>query len=217
MSQIVIGVDLGVRTCVSFNSNKQEIKKVSQDAESLESWLNEILLQKQASEASEVFILSETFKHPLIYAAQAYGFTIATINPVQVSKLRAAFHLCDAKDDARDAKAIVEFWNAKKESFRIQEPVSEEVATLQQLVSFRQHLVKSCTASSNKLRQHLRIAHPTFYAKYTGTLNRQWIMKMLMIAPTSLHVESLDGHKNELRYLFKLFGFNTVEELTKAM
>ncbi len=210
MSQkLYIGVDLGVHENVAFRSDNESVKKISFNPPKLKAWLDE--LELLTSEERPVVLLVESPKSPLVAAALSRGIQIESINPLKAANFRKAITVANAKDDVRDARALVAFKKAYPQVFRPLHVEMIGVQVLRMLLSQRETVIEDTVRLGNRLRQLLYLAFPVLLVAIPRGLERQWFLKLLKVAPTS-HDAHLIKAPSDLKRLRKALQVETDEE-----
>jgi hypothetical protein len=134
--------------------------KISSDPASVQAWLSE--LKAQAGPEGRVLIGFEQSRNSLFEMLRAQGdwLELYPLNPLSVSRYRAALFTSGAKDDPVDGQLIEELIYHHRERFRAYQPISPQVRQLDLLCQQRRKAVDAATACKNELSSALKVFYP---------------------------------------------------------
>lgn len=207
MTQRFIALDLGHATSIAYWSDSKEVERLSSNPGDLVAWLD-----KLGSLPERPILLAEDPWEPTVRAALLAGFTVETVNPYKLSRFRSAISSGDAKDDVRDAKTEAKFRQACPEAFREVAVPSEESTLLRMTLEAREDALDDSKRKQNRLRAILRVAFPGLLQVLSDGLDRQWVLRLLLVCPTSLDVQNISDAKS-LERLKRLFKVKDDDEL----
>ena len=102
--------------------------------------------------AAPIAVCLEQSRGPLIYALLKYDFFVLfPINPVTLSKYRAAFSPALGKDDPSDADYLLDLLQHHRDRLTPWRPDDEKTRTLRLLVEQRRRLVNDGTRLTNRI------------------------------------------------------------------
>lgn len=134
--------------------------KISSDPASVQAWLS--ALKAQAGPEARVLIGFEQSRNSLFEMLRAQGdwLELYPLNPLSVSRYRAALFTSGAKDDPVDGQLIEELIYHHRERFRAYQPISPQVRQLDLLCQQRRKAVDAATACKNELSSALKVFYP---------------------------------------------------------
>lgn len=163
---------------VRFTDGSQPLKKVIQHKPHV---IDEFFLElHQQYPESQIAVVLEQSRGPIIYALMKYGFVkIYPINPAALASYRQALRVSGAKDDPTDAGLQADF--GCKHSDRLRALRVDDIPTrkLRFLVEARRDFVDQQTALSNCLRVALKGYYPVALELFATPLNTPMFREFL--------------------------------------
>lgn len=138
--------DVAVLDVVSMERTSYRIKH---NPEGIAEWIS--TLRKRYGDG-KVAVCLEQSRGPLIYSLMQYGFlTIYPINPRSLKEFRKALRPSGAKNDASDARLLLEILEKHRQWLKAWIPDDERTRFLRLLVESRVQAVRERTRLSNRL------------------------------------------------------------------
>jgi transposase len=143
---------------VATGSADVELRTLPQSPEAIHGWLSE--LEKRFSGAP-VAIALETSRGPLVHALLESPIVLLyPVNPRSMHSFRETFSPNGAKDDAPDARLLLELLLKHREKFKPFHPQSAKSRELKRLVEYRRDMVDDRKRLGQRLQALLKEFYP---------------------------------------------------------
>lgn len=139
-------------------STKREKGKLKHTPEAIEAWA---MQWASRFEGRPVAVALEQSRGALVYALSKYPHLVLyPIHPKTSHDYRKAMVPSGAKDDPRDAGALLDLLTVHRDRLQVLQPDDETTRMLQALVEKRRQLVDERTAQTNRITQQLKLYFP---------------------------------------------------------
>lgn len=202
MGEVTVGVDWGssehavhvVRPSANGTENLDERGwRVPHTPDGLQKLI--AVLRGLAARPEEVAVGTERPDGVLAECLVDAGFSLFSINPLQVDRFRDRFSVAGAKDDALDARVIARSLRTDRDLFSPVSRLSPEETELRALSRLQQRLTQATVRISNQIGVCLSRYFPQFLELETGFNRSVWALELLEVVPSPQALEDVTDER----------------------